>query len=88
MNKLNLFQNKVLSLSLIVILTFQSYNLLPENFNKLAGDFSSLIPIFTFFIITYVCVYGINQILAKVLLTILVLITLSFLCIYAVMLQL
>ncbi|WP_379684760.1 hypothetical protein [Flavobacterium procerum] len=90
MNKLNLFQNKILSILLILILTFLSYKLLPDNFKdakSIQGIIYNAIPVFTIFFSGFVYVYEFKKKLSKILFALLILLTLSNLILRAIVLQ-
>lgn len=87
-NDLNIVKSKILSISLILILTFLTYYLLPEKFNTFGGILNGSIPIFTIFFSGYVFQYGLKKVISKIIFTILVLFALFYLSLYGIMSQL
>lgn len=91
MNKLNLLQNKILSIALILVLTFLGFTLIPDDFKNaesMEGILYNIAPVFTIFFSGYAYVYGLKKIISKILFAILILITISNLLLYAYVLQL
>ncbi|AXB56471.1 hypothetical protein HYN86_07570 [Flavobacterium fluviale] len=87
-NNSNTIQSKILSIVLILLLTFLSYNLLPKRFEDLGGIFNFTISMFTIFFSGYVFQYGLKKIISKIFFAVLILITISNLILYAYILQL